>query len=1645
MKKTLLCFLFLFTTAFYAQVTHITTCAGVSFDLNSLKRDFIGNLNPAETTVTYFLSVDDALNNTNVISNPTNYIAPAGVTEIFGRIDNNGTITTNYFELTAISAYTLTASHKPILCKGETTSLSINAAGGNGSYLYSINNSAYTSTDYYNNLPAGVYTIKVQNPNPICSETTINYTITEPNALTVTSMVVNPNTIITASGGTAPYQYSLDGMNFQPGNIFPNLSAGSHLIWARDSEGCAASVMVNVDSNLISTANLLKQIDCFSNASIIVTAFGGHEPYTYSINGGDYNSSSIFENLSAGTYYITVRDAVNITSNTNAIVVNPLVPVTATPTVIPMDCFNNAIIKVQAAGGQSPYTYSIDGGITYTSNNTFTNAFSDTYKITVKDNNGCVSPIAPVTIEDFVPLVVTASNTSLLCYDDKASLTINVSGGKAPYQYSVNNSVYTTNNTFTELKAGTYTIKVKDATCSLSELIHVITEPKMVIGDMEIEGQTISITNVTGGTGIYQYAINNDIFQNNNVFTNLKPGIHTIKLRDSNNCQYFIFHGAIADENTLVSTAAITKQLDCNGNAQITVTAKGGKAPYLYSIDGGITYQDSNIFNNLSAGKYDINVKDITPDVSDVNIIVINPLVNLTATATNTPIICRSDLVALTITASGGQAPYQYSLNEGIYTTNNQFTDIKAGTYTIKVKDASGCIFALPYTITEPAKMIGRLILEGQTATIKDVIGGSGSYLYSLNSNELQTSNVFTNVKGEFNMISVYDSLGCFGFGFSFSVKDPNLLTSSVTITKPIDCNRNAEIKITATGGQAPYNYSIDGGVTYQKNNIFSNLIAGNYTLTVKDTINNTSTNNLLIAAYSPLITSWTQRNVTCSGSSDGSVHVEATGGIAPYSYSLNNSIFSTSNVFNNLPAGEHMLTVKDAADCLSTFALKILQPNVILFTANVTNATNDNNGEITTLATGGVPPYNYAVTDNFGLQIIPFQISNVFGGLKAGSYGIQVRDANGCITSQTNVVIANKPNTLLATTSVTPATCLNPTGTITITATGGIVPYQYSSDNGVTYVSSNIFTNLTPGTYAIAVRDAENNITSVKTEITTANGPAVAATVISNVLCKGFNNGSITAVATGGKAPYTYSLNNSTFSDANTFSNLRVGSFTITAKDFNGCLATTTILLTEPAEDLSATVFAVNDQSIIVNAKGGTAPYLYFLQNKNGIVVAGPQDNGVFVRLPLGLYSAQVTDANECGYIHFGVNVIPAAALSATVDVTSMNCTDPGTITVNASGGFQPYQYSYNNGSTYTNSNVYSSFTPGSYAIKVRDYYNTIVSLTAVITRESEPLKINLITITDVLCKGSAQGTITLQGSGGRTPYSYSLDNGVYSTDNSGNGKIYTNLLAGVHSITMLDVKGCVVTKSVTISEPTSPLISGITVQNQTITMEASGGTAGYKYSLSPDLDNFSEKNIFPNLTPGKYTTRLIDTNGCTVTMNVLVDPPAPLIEGKNKFVIEFAPGQTLADIIVNGQNIRWYMNYNITDGSTGKKAETSLPLTTVLVDGTTYYASQTIDGIESKERLAVTAKSNGALSTSDFVLPNFKYYPNPVKHILTISNSEVIDQVEIYTVTGKTLLDKKINNVFSEIDLSNFSSGLYLLKVKSEGRVKTIKILKK
>ena len=162
------------------------------------------------------------------------------------------------------------------------------------------------------------------------------------------------------------------------------------------------------------------------------------------------------------------------------------------------------------------------------------------------------------------------------------------------------------------------------------------------------------------------------------------------------------------------------------------------------------------------------------------------------------------------------------------------------------------------------------------------------------------------------------------------------------------------------------------------------------------------------------------------------------------------------------------------------------------------------------------------------------------------------------------------------------------------------------------------------------------------------------------------------------------------------------------------------------------------------------------------------------------------------------------------------------------------------------------------------------------------------------------------------------------------------------------------------------------------------------------------------------------------------------------------FTLGQTLSDLVVSGQNIQWYNTQNVcmsaNNTTTNKIRNTNvvLPAKTLLVDGTTYFATQTINGIESNHRLAITVHLS-TLGTNNYIFENLITYPNPVENYMILSNSSPIDAVEVFNILGQIVFGKKYNSSTVKIDLSGFNTGIYLMKIYSDNCMKSMKVIKK
>ncbi len=293
--------------------------------------------------------------------------------------------------------------------------------------------------------------------------------------------------------------------------------------------------------------------------------------------------------------------------------------------------------------------------------------------------------------------------------------------------------------------------------------------------------------------------------------------------------------------------------------------------------------------------------------------------------------------------------------------------------------------------------------------------------------------------------------------------------------------------------------------------------------------------------------------------------------------------------------------------------------------------------------------------------------------------------------------------------------------GTISISASGGAAPLQYSADNGVTwYPNGGLFTALPSNSYNVRVKDASSIVSTFCGNPVVITQPPVIGisnVAVANITCFNGTNGSIIVTATGGTGNLSYSIDNGATWSANngTFPGLTAGTYTLKVKDMSNCevgYLNNPIILTQPSEILISNVAAtnitcngLNDGIIEIFSNGGTGSLIYSIDNG----ATWQANGGFFAGLAAGPYNIQVKDAAGCVqiFVNNPVTIVEHPAIEIdhvqTTDVTYPGGND-GTITVTAHSGVAPLQYTADNGTTWQNSGLFSSLFAGSYFVFVKD-----------------------------------------------------------------------------------------------------------------------------------------------------------------------------------------------------------------------------------------------------------------------------------------------------------------------------------------------------
>jgi hypothetical protein len=545
--------------------------------------------------------------------------------------------------------------------------------------------------------------------------------------------------------------------------------------------------------------------------------------------------------------------------------------------------------------------------------------------------------------------------------------------------------------------------------------------------------------------------------------------------------------------------------------------------------------------------------------------------------------------------------------------------------------------------------------------------------------------------------------------------------------------------------------------------------------------------------------------DVACSNSDGGAV-VLASNGVAPYDYQLVNwttgeFFTNTSGVFNNLTPGSYSVWVEDANGCtpacsghtfviggnatplnLTATAQDVACPSNSL---NVMDSTNSG-GSVTGVASGGTAPYLYSING------INFQSSDFFGGLSAGTYTIIAMDANGCSSTATATVEEPDPINI-GIVSITPASCGLSNGSITISATGGDGNYLYYI-NGQSQ-SSPTFTGLAAGTYTFSVCDMHYCL--YDTTIVIPSGPSVLVSAVgqdvncpsnsTNVMDSTNSDGSVTATASNGTAPYTYSINFGSFQSSNVFGNLGVGNYTVIVVDANGCSDTTTATVNEPTPiniavaSITPETCGQSNGSITLSASGGQGSFLYYINGQS-------QSSPTFTGLAAGTYTFSVCDMRYCLYdTTIVIPGVPAFVASATSTNSLCEGDCNGTATAYGDSIVGTYTVVWNNGQTGT---TISNLCAGTYTATVTDA-NGCSSTATTTVADPAPISVALVASSDETCAGN-DGSATLTVTGGTSPYSVDLANFTTATTSSNATGSFTNLNAGNHVANVTDANGC-------------------------------------------------------------------------------------------------------------------------------------------------------------------------------------------------------------------------------------------------------------
>ncbi len=789
-------------------------------------------------------------------------------------------------------------------------------------------------------------------------------------------------------------------------------------------------------------------------------------------------------------------------------------------------------------------------------------------------------------------------------------------------------------------------------------------------------GKVSGYSNSTGYGQPITKAIIQKLFNSDNIVHTVTYNITPfgIKADSSLHCNGIPLVITVLVNPTLQIVLDSLKDSQCAGGntGKIYITTKGGVMPYQFSWSCPDNPRYTEDILNLYSGNYYITVTDNLNCTKDT-FFTINQPPDISWNPNKSSFGIYPGPVPEFNIRCKGQAngyykpfipgativSYQWSGPNGYSANTKDIINLKAGPYTLVVKDNKGCYTTFTDVLTEPDSL-------KYNSTVK-----------------------------------VYPN--------NFNVQ--------------CDGDHNGDIQITnVTGGYGKYHYNwttVDGSGIIPASPTQSTLGAGTYLLTINDDTLCSASKNIVLTQPVPLVVKDTipvfnGYGVACHSGQTGTIDLTVSGGFGGYSYNWSTAngtgLTTGTEDQHTLSAGTYLVTVTYGGLCAKNYSYSLQEPTAIqvdsafsLYGAANTSCHGSNDGTIAITPQGGIPGYTYRWTTSDGRGLTPLQQNQ--NNLTGGHYTLEVTDKNLC--KLTHTFRLTQPDSVRINFTSTPTSCSGASdGSLMANITGGTPSYTYQWANGST---SQTILGLAVGAYAITVTD-QHLCKTIDAGIVNPPIPLTVTPSITsnhngqNVSCYGSTDASVALRVTGGKSPYKYQW--STGDTTQILTNIGANTYTVLVFDKNNCQGTSQITVTQPdkigiaytKQDVLCNGFTTGNISLTVT--GGTTPYSY--------TWSGSQTTRTIDKINAGQYTVTVADINNC-QLSQSIEVSQPSLITGNPSIVQPYCNDDdqGSITLQIEGGIAPYQIIWN---TNDKTSSLDHIRPGIYIYKITDMNNCVI-----------------------------------------------------------------------------------------------------------------------------------------------------------------------------------------------------------------------------------------------------------------------------------------------------------------------------------------------